>query len=217
MRLHIAGSGVCARRMTDTVTMVGARTGRRMALELDAWTDPATTLERRLVLSLPAPVLDVGSGPGRLVAALTARGVPALGIDSSPSAVRMARRAGVETLCRSVFDPLPGEGTCGSALLFDGNVGIGGDPDALLARVRSLIRDDGVALIEVEPPGRPLVRDRVRLCDDSGTSGPWFPWAWVGVDAIGELAEANGFASCATACHDGRWFAWLHATEERAA
>jgi len=199
--------------MTDTVTMVGARSGRRMPLELQAWTDDATALERDLVLSLPHPVLDVGCGPGRIAAALAARGVPALGIDASPSAVRAARRAGAVALCRSVFDPLPREGAWGAALLFDGNVGIGGDPRRLLRRVRSLLRPGGVALVEVEPPGHPSVRDRVRLCDGSGGAGPWFPWAWVGADAIDDLARASGFAGCTSSRHEGRWFARLHASK----
>jgi SAM-dependent methyltransferase len=195
--------------MTDTVTMVGARSGRRLALELEAWTDAATAAERELVLALPTPVLDVGCGPGRIAAALTASGVPALGIDASPSAVQVARRTGAVALCRSIFEPLPREGSWGSALLFDGNVGIGGDPRRLLRRVRSLLRGDGVALVEVEPPGRPSVRDRVRLCDGSGGAGPWFPWAWVGADAIADLATSSGFATCTVTGLDDRWFARL--------
>nr|WP_246122422.1 class I SAM-dependent methyltransferase [Actinoallomurus bryophytorum] len=37
------------------------------------------------------PTIDLGCGPGRLVQALTARGVRALGIDTSPWAVRQCR------------------------------------------------------------------------------------------------------------------------------
>ena len=40
------------------------------------------------------PTLDIGCGPGRLVAALTALRVPALGVDVSAEAVRQARRRG---------------------------------------------------------------------------------------------------------------------------
>ena len=87
----------------------------------------------------------------------------ALGVDSSPRAVAEARARGAIALCRSVFDPLPGEGRWGSVVLLDGNVGIGGDPVALLARARRLMAPGGVALVEVEPPGRPSQRLRVRL------------------------------------------------------
>ena len=84
-------------------------------------------------------VLDIGCGPGRLVAALAARGRPALGIDVSEAAVARTRRLGGQALRRSVFEPLPGEGRWGTVLLVDGNVGIGGDPRALLARVAQLL------------------------------------------------------------------------------
>jgi len=40
---------------------------------------------------------------------------------------------------RSVFDALPAEGRWHTALLADGNVGIGGDPIRLLSRLRGLI------------------------------------------------------------------------------
>ena len=51
---------------------------------------------------------------------------------------------GVAALLRDVFDPVPGEGRWETALLADGNIGIGGDPVALLERVRHAGR-----------PGRP--------------------------------------------------------------
>ena len=40
------------------------------------------------------PTLDIGCGPGRLAAALALSGTPALGIDVSPAAVRLAREIG---------------------------------------------------------------------------------------------------------------------------
>lgn len=71
--------------------------------------------------------------------ALAAWGVMALGIDIMPSAVRLARRRGALVLERSVFEHVPGKGLWGSALLLDGNVGIGGDASALLARLSTLL------------------------------------------------------------------------------
>ena len=82
-----------------------------------------------------APVLDVGCGPGRLVGALNARGVPALGIDISARAVEQARGRGAMALRRAVEQPVPAEGRWGTVLLADGNIGIGGDPAALLRPV----------------------------------------------------------------------------------
>ena len=80
------------------------------------------------------PTLDVGSGPWRLTVALAERGVPALGIDVAPHAVRIARSAGSLTLLRDVFGRVPGTGRWRTVLLADGSIGIGGDPAALLER-----------------------------------------------------------------------------------
>lgn len=62
----------------------------------------------RAVLALcHGPTIDLGCGPGRLVADLIRRGVPALGVDQSATAVELARRSGAPALRRDVFDPLP--------------------------------------------------------------------------------------------------------------
>ena len=106
---------------------------------------------------MPDPVLDVGCGPGRIVAALAAEGRIALGVDPSPAAIAEAARRAPRA-APSVFDPLPGERRWGTVLLLDGNVGIGGDPVALLARAAWLLRPGGVVVAEVDPPGRPGAR-----------------------------------------------------------
>src|SRR3981081_3415113 len=54
------------------------------------------------------PTLDLGCGPGRLVTHLVQRGVPALGVDQSATAVALARRSGAPALRPGGFDPLPG-------------------------------------------------------------------------------------------------------------
>src|SRR5436309_2341626 len=116
---------------------------RTVVLDLDRWAGPATRSERRILDVLSGPVLDVGCGPGRLVAALRERGVKVLGIDAAPTAIAAARSKGRRVAQRSVFDPIPREGTWASILLFDGNIGIGGDPHRLLARVCDLMALDG--------------------------------------------------------------------------
>src|SRR5205085_5771582 len=109
------------------------------------------------------PVLDVGCGPGRHVVALGRRGVMGLGVDVTPAAVEMAHSRGALVLHRSIFDRLPGTGRWGSALLVDGNVGIGGDAVALLRRLAALLRSGGRALIEVAGPGEVSRRVEVRI------------------------------------------------------
>lgn len=152
--------------------------------------------------------LDVGSGPGRLTVALAERGIPALGIDVTPYAVRLAQTAGAPALLRDVFGRVPGAGRWMTVLLADGNVGIGGDPVTLLRRVGQLLTPAGNALVEVQPPGAGLRREDVRLRHGDHAS-PWFPWAYVGMDRIAGLAEGAGLALAETWVAHGRWFAVL--------
>ena len=160
------------------------------------------------------PTLDVGSGPGRLAVALAERGVPTLGIDVAPHAVRIARSAGSLTLLRDVFGRVPGTGRWMIVLLADGTIGIGGDPAALLQRVAELLAPLGRALVEVQPPGRELRRERVRLrhCRGHGhghQAGDWFPWAQVGADQLSGIAGEAGLSAAETWSSGGRWFATL--------
>lgn len=154
------------------------------------------------------PVLDIGSGPGRLTVALAGRGVAALGIDVAGPAVDMTRRAGAAALRRDVFAAVPGEGRWRTALLADGNIGIGGDPVTLLRRVAELLRPYGRALVEVEQPGRSTRHSRVRL-RRGGRYGDWFDWAYAGVDGIAALSTAAGLSVAETWTSGGRWFACL--------
>ena len=154
------------------------------------------------------PALDVGAGPGRLTVALAERGVPALAIDVTPYAVILARSSGALALQRDVFCHVPGAGRWATILLADGNIGIGGDPAALLRRAASLLMPGGAILIELGAPGVPSRTGPVRLRTPA-RSGPWFPWAWVGIDQISMLTEPLGLAVSETWTDAGRWFAVL--------
>ncbi len=138
------------------------------------------------------PVLDIGCGPGRHVVALSRRGIVAVGVDISPLAVRLARTRGAKVIEGSVFDRLPGAGTWGSALLLDGNIGIGGAPRELLARVRALLSPTGIVLVEVEGTDVPAGTLRVRL-ESGHTSSQWFPWARMSTAELPEIAGMAGF------------------------
>lgn len=154
------------------------------------------------------PTLDVGAGPGRLTVALAERGVPALAIDIMPYAVVLARSSGALALQRDVFGYLPGTGRWATVLLADGNIGIGGDPAALLRRAGGLLMPGGAVVAEVGPPGAPCRREHVRLRTADG-SGPWFPWAWIGADQISGFGLAAGLHAAEIWADAGRWFAVL--------
>ena len=181
--------------------------GSRSPLQVEDWLTIRPG-DCSLVDRCEGATLDVGSGPGRLTVALAERGIPALGIDVTPYAVQLARTAGALTLLRDVFGHVPGAGRWMTILLADGNIGIGGDPVALLRRVRELLTPAGCALVEVQSPGHELRREDVRLCHGDRTSA-WFPWAYVGMDQIAGLAEAAGLALAETWVAHGRWFTML--------
>ncbi len=177
-------------------------------LDLAQWHRPVDEVERALLADVAGPVLDVGCGPGRIVAALRTRGIAALGIDAAPAAVQRAASRGVNVVTTSVFDPIPSEGTWATVLLLDGNIGIGGDPARLLARVHALLDADGTTIVELAPPGQPSGPTIVRLEIATGMIG-WFPWYSLSVSDVEPVAARSGFAVETRNCRSARWFATL--------
>ncbi|OBA83901.1 methyltransferase type 12 [Mycobacterium sp. 1164966.3] len=138
-----------------------------------------------------APTIELGCGPGRLVARLIRRGIPALGIDRSATAIRLADREGAPALLGDVFDALPGIGSWQTVLLVDGNVGLGGDPRRILGRAAELLATGGRCVAEFDIEAIGICARWVRLESASGV-GPWFRWASVGADSAGALAAQVG-------------------------
>ncbi len=182
--------------------------GTLTALALKRYLGPADETEEQLLGHLAGPVLDVGCGPGRHLHALAARGVFALGVDLSPVAVELARGRGGRAVTGSIFGELPGNGMWRSALLLDGNIGIGGAPTRLLARIGTLLSDGGELLVELDPPQAATVCGRARIETGDAVSS-WFPWARVSVADIGAIASAVGFTTTEAWAVAGRWFARL--------
>jgi SAM-dependent methyltransferase len=162
-------------------------------LEIERFLAGVDEGEAETLASATGPIIDIGCGPGRFVHAAIMAGHLTLGIDISPTAVRIAQEHGLPVLRRSIFQDLPGEGTWGTALLIDGNIGIGGDPAALLARCAELVRkDDGRVLVESHREPR---RDRIFngvLVDDLQRESLPFPWAEVGSVALRGYARRAG-------------------------
>ncbi|GAA4008229.1 class I SAM-dependent methyltransferase [Allokutzneria multivorans] len=190
--------------LLGTPSWLHTATGERRQLHPDRWTAEADAADEVMLAGCEGPSLDIGCGPGRLTVALAARGIPALGVDISSVAVRLTTRRGGLALRRNVFDQIPGEGRWRHALLADGNVGIGGNPVALLSRVGELLSASGRAVVEVDPPGGGVRRERARMAE-----GPWFDWAWVGAESIGTVAAVAGLLTQRITEHSGRWFAEL--------
>jgi len=157
------------------------------------WVAAADAVDRRLLARCAGPTIDLGCGPGRLVAALGERAVPALGVDVSAVAVAMTRARGGLAVRRDVLaGGLPGEGRWACALLADGNVGIGGHPRRLLRRVAGLVAGGGVLLVEVDAPDVDR-RSRVRIVGGGGRVSRPFPWATLGAPALVREAGLSGW------------------------
>ena len=180
-----------------------------LELSLDDWTHAADQDDLALLDLCAGPTIDVGCGPGRLTEALGALGHVVLGIDVTPEAVGRAVRRGGTALHRDVFAPLPGEGRWRTALLADGNIGIGGDPARLLRRLARLLDPtSGRVVAELAPPGTAPSTGRATL-RDGGRVAFAFPWSVVGVDDIAGLAAGAGFPRHTVHRVGRRWFAVL--------
>ncbi len=170
------------------------------------WLGPTRPEEAVLLAEAVAPVIDIGCGPGRHVVSLLEAGLLAVGLDVAEEAVQLARSRGALVAQGCVFGDVPAAGQWRTALLIDGNVGIGGDPAALLRRLREVLTGDGRVLVEVERRGVGL---RITALSSSGAAEPSFPWAHVGIDALDQIATAAGFVIVESWEDAGRCFARL--------
>ena len=111
----------------------------------------------------PAPVLDIGTGAGHLVAAARSRGIEMDGMDPSGEARKVARDVyGLELLSE-----LPTDGEYAAATLIH-VVEHMRDPVAELARVRKLLRSEG-NLHHFNPRTLSMVLDRAGFMENEKT------------------------------------------------
>jgi len=181
--------------------------GERIELAVERWAEPSEG-DDVLLDACSGPTVDLGCGPGRLTAALAGRGVVALGVDSSRTAVGLTRRRGGSALQRNIFDRLPGEGRWRHALLADGNIGIGGDPHRLLRRAHRLLAPGGRLHTELAPPGTPAWSGTATVQTGAGHGSP-LPWASVPLDDLTAIAAATAMRVLDTWTEAGRWFGTL--------
>ncbi len=190
-------------------TVVDER-GDEFDLPVTRWQAVADPDDHLLLDACAGATIDIGCGPGRMSAALGERGTVVLGVDVVPEAVAQTRARDVPALLCDIFDPVPGEGTWGTALLADGNIGIGGDPVTLLARARELVHPGGRVVLDLEPPGHGITVTWTRLrC--AGLESKPFRWARVCAEAVHTVAAEAGLLVRHTGWTDHRWYAVLEA------
>lgn len=209
--LEVPFATIFARAMQGEPCAVVGLDAEPRALPMSEWTREADAHDHALLDLCEGATLDIGCGPGRLTAALAGRSQVALGIDVVHEAVGQTRERGGSALRRDIYDELPGEGRWHTALLADGNVGIGGDPVALLRRVREVIDPRGRIVIEVEGPGVEHRTVWAALQTDTSRSRP-FRWSVVGLDDIEDIAVRAGLEITHTRALGARWVVVL---EER--
>lgn len=183
--------------------------GRVAPVDCDVrqWLAEPTPSDRSVLTLLDGQVLDVGCGPGRMLRAAREQPLSAAGVDLNPRAVSLARSAGSTVYRQSVFDPMPRPWH--GFLLLDGNIGIGGNPMALLRRLRELADRSARLLVETDPDPDLEEHYRAVLCDRSGRCGEAFDWSRVGSRPLRRFARATGWLLDHERRRDGRSFSLL--------
>jgi SAM-dependent methyltransferase len=201
-----------ALRRNDAVTLLldnelGATSHSTM--DVARWNAGADDADLTLLRSVTGPVLDIGCGPGRMVRAAMDLGLEVLGVDVSPTAIEIATEAGLTVLQGSVFDAMPDEGGWQTALLVDGNIGIGGDVRAMLVRCLELLTPTGEIVVETHPEAGRDSAYTGTLVDARGGTSEHFPWAEIGLRPMTALAHDLGLVLVQSWKIDGRTFCRL--------
>ncbi|WP_253202069.1 bifunctional 2-polyprenyl-6-hydroxyphenol methylase/3-demethylubiquinol 3-O-methyltransferase UbiG [Subtercola sp. PAMC28395] len=213
-RLHLVRQGAVAGNAatasaTSTDNTTTTTTATTTTLDIARWRANADATDMSLIEEGTGPLLDIGCGPGRMVRAASGVGYRALGIDVSQAAIDLASSSGASVLRASVFDELPLEGRWMTALLVDGNIGIGGDPSRLLARCAQLLAPAGCVLVEVENDHAADSRFDCTVTSDDGHTSDAFPWAEIGSHALAHRSVGAGLRMVESWSRDGRTFCRL--------
>jgi len=185
-----------ALRRNDSVELVlrprGTDVAQSTMMDVSRWNAPADIADLTLLRAATGPLLDIGCGPGRMLRAAQHLGLEALGIDVSPTAVAIAREAGLPVMHGSIFDEVPNEGAWQTVLLVDGNVGIGGDVRALLRRCTQLVADGGDIVVELHDDRDKHDVYTAHLVGTDGGLSAIFPWAQIGINPMLDLSLELG-------------------------
>jgi glycosyltransferase A (GT-A) superfamily protein (DUF2064 family)/SAM-dependent methyltransferase len=175
--------------IASNITPAGIDSDSPLPLEVSRWSGAADVVDMLVVARCEPPVIDLGCGPGRMVQALSESGRAALGVDMSSVAVGLSMARGGLALRRRINQSLPAEGRWGTALLMDGNVGMGGEVATLLARCAQLVRPGGLVICEVDRVSGRHENSSVVLRTAEATSVA-LRWSRVGTAALLQAAKS---------------------------
>ncbi|MEO8850161.1 MAG: class I SAM-dependent methyltransferase [Allobranchiibius sp.] len=208
--MRVGALGAYEQAMRDGGPLgLNTSSGMRIDLDMERYLADADEADSTVLERCEGPVLDVGCGPGRIVAALTAAGTAALGVDIADAAIEFTLRRGALALSRDIFSRLPGEGRWQTVLVLDGNCGIGGDVPALLRRLKELTAEGGTIIIEAATTVRGTDEMVTATFSTDGEDGPAFPWAIASVEVLQRYADQAGLPSMESWSHSGRDFLML--------
>jgi SAM-dependent methyltransferase len=208
--LSVFDSALCRAEAGETAELVlRAPHGVECTIDAASWCRTRLPGDSGLLRRCSGPTLDIGCGPGRLINALNRWGCPALGVDVSAAAVRIARSRGATVLRRDVFGQLPGHGRWRHLLLADGNIGIGGDPVTLLRRCGELLGPDGRLHAELSAEGTRSWAGHASIRASGSLAAATFRWAEVAAEDLAALAELSTLRVTETWREAGRWFATM--------
>ena len=213
-RLRVSNQEVYSAALRgERCTMLGLA-GDAVHMPVERWSADADVSDNRVLDHCKGSTIDIGCGPGRMTVELALRGAQSLGIDLVAEAVGQARARGASAIVGDVFEQVPSEGEWDTALLADGNIGIGGDPVALLRRARGLVHSRGRVVVDLAPPGSGHVRMTLRLKVGELTSEP-FAWSVVAPEALQAVAAEAGYRVRSVEQVGPRWFADLRVGRSR--
>jgi SAM-dependent methyltransferase len=172
------------------------------------------------------PVLDVGCGTGRHTELLCERGIDAHGIDTCPTALTLARAAGVPCELADVWTYRPRQ-RFAYVVALGGNLGLTGRNEQLPAFLRLLashLRPGGTLILSStdwrdstdphtlghDPQAVGAYGgDGQRRLHHGNTASHWFDWLRADRDHLRDQAEQNGLHLTQILNLDHSYIAWL--------